>query len=64
MTKYYRVTQFTDQPKTAEDIIKMLKLEITEEVTEDYEPYWGGCVYSLDDEGKVEIYKDNMDSSD
>ena len=64
MTKYYRVSQFTKQPTTIDDIIWMLKQEITEEVSEDFNPYWGGAVYSVDDKNVVKLYKDNTDSSD
>lgn len=64
MMKYYRVSQFTKQPSTIDDIEWMLKQDVTEEVTEDFDPYWGGSVYSVDDNNKVKLHKDNTDSSD
>jgi len=61
---YWRVSQFDPQPCNAETLEDLISMEKAIEVSEDFEPYWGGGVYKLDEEGKLTQHKCNWDSSD
>ena len=61
-TRYFQVGQFSGPSPAADDFPE--KLLECEEVTEDFEPFWGGAVYALSPDGKIREHKCNWDSSD